>query len=398
MSREFSKLEVTSRLVDFGSSVVQLAQVTRAGVIVRHPLRSFGVAFVIAAAALIAAGMRDGLHMPFPPKPSLELWAACGLGGIGVFMIAYASRRLTIVTADGMRIVLPFVDQQFAMAVLECLREAIEAPEAHHHFRIDMAAKVITPMTRAEAPPIAARPLLPVEAPAAREPAVIPTPADIRAAIPARDPASGTGHPMASNGSARRLSDFPFPAPSSRDAAPAGFGSSPPAPVTNGAFGHDWREVHSTPAHGPPGYQNGASPPGTLEQDLIRRIESLPASIQPASNGMAAPLQPMGMPGPQARRDPISVPYQPVATDSGLGDLRNLMRFITLGSLQHKEALLDLLRVVEDHKLGGPTTREDADAHWQSFAEYVQEYLTSYDGLPELTARTGRHLAQAPRF
>lgn len=394
MSREFSKFEVTSRLVDFGSSVIQLAQVSRAGVTVQHPLRRVGVICLLAAMALLGAEMRNGFRLPFPPKASLELWGAFGLAATGVFMVAYAHRRLTIVTTDGARLVLPAADSQFALAVLGCLREAMQAEGTGAHYRIDMVTKVITP----------------IEGPAARQPdqapwpgaeeyavshpaqAQLPTPVDIRSALPPRDAGSpGLGHANHVNGVRLPEAFAPASAPARQFASP-----NPTASVSlNGSGGAEW------PGMAPASHtqQPSMSPQQTasLEHDLMRRIEALPSGMAPSSNGLAAPLQRVGADTPQPRGTPISVPFQPVAQDYGLSDLRSLMQFIMRANLQHKEALLDLLRVVEDHKAGGPTSREEADAHWQSFAEYVQQYLVGYDGLADMTLRAGRSLEPSLR-
>jgi hypothetical protein len=95
-----------------------------------------------------------------------------------------------------------------------------------------------------------------------------------------------------------------------------------------------------------------------------------------------------------AAREPLSLPAtMPAghARDDGQHDLAALMEHVRRADVQHKEALLDLLRVVEDY-YRGRATREDAVAHWRSFADYVVQYLSDVDGLIAYTERFGRHM------
>ena len=110
-------------------------------------------------------------------------------------------------------------------------------------------------------------------------------------------------------------------------------------------------------------------------------------------------------PGPAPAHAPMPPNQQPTfAAPPGMGgrphapagnrDLAQLIDFILRSEIQHKDTLLELLRVVEDHEMGGRTSREDALAHWKSFSDYVIQYLTGVDGLPVLTAQTARSLTR----
>jgi hypothetical protein len=79
------------------------------------------------------------------------------------------------------------------------------------------------------------------------------------------------------------------------------------------------------------------------------------------------------------------------ARDEGPHDLASLIEHVQRADLQHKDALIDLLRVVEDF-YRGRASREDAVAHWRSFADYVVQYLGDVDGLIAYTERFGRHM------
>jgi hypothetical protein len=337
MGKSHATVDITARTIDLGSSVLNVAHVTRAGMVVRHPLRLVGViSFVLAGAVLAADLIYLGNKITLPPKGSLLLWSASGLAALGTFMLAYATRRFVISLSDGGKVVLPTMDTQFAEAVTGCIRECMAPEQAATppNYRIDLTARTITP----RAAPVTARP--------ASE--AMPTqgwngnPATLHPAAMAMEQA-GSHH---SADGIRQLN---------------GAQQSPPAQGTS-----------------------------NLERDLVRRLEALqpagpPANGAPYANGAGVPM----------RNGPRATPGQFPARGPQIEELGQLIQYVMRANLQHKEALLDLLRVVEDHQKGGATTREDAEAHWQSFSEYVFQYLAGYDDLPVLTDRVGRSLGVA---
>jgi hypothetical protein len=386
MSKDISSIEVTPKIIDLGASVVPLANVTRAGIVVQHPLQSAGTwLLVLAGILLLFEASPFGSELRFPPRPSTLLWIVCGLGGLGVFMLAYARRRLVIATADGQRITLPPTDAQFAAAVTSCIREAVEHGAAGApHYRIDLGAKTIA--TLAGPPAVAAGTTSAYEAPAA---------------LPAN---GGMAHGMP-HGSAVSAG-LGRSGPPAGIALPPGLGQGTPILAPNGAHAAPSLSApreHTGPPTGPgagPGangvYRNGGGEPqGAFERDLVRRLDGLTAQSQAAAapqlghtGAYGAPPFGAGNPGmPGAvRPGQIAMPVD----DGGLGDLALLIQVVERANVQHKDALIDLLRVVEDHKRGGATSREDARAHWQSFAEYVQQYLGNIDGLADATQRFGQ--------
>ena len=383
MPRDISSIEVTSKVIDLGASVVPLAGVTRAGVVVQHPLQTPGTWLLVIAGILFAFEASPfGSGLRFPPKPSALLWTVFGLGALGVFMLAFARRRLVIATADGQRITLPPTDAQFAAAVTTCIREAIEhGGHGVPHYRIDLRAKNIATLAAAAPGQGSAAHAATAGAPQAAEAAAMPP--GFGAGIPQQaGQLPGAGAHAASAQTAHRN-----PGPGAMIALPAGMplGGQPAA---GGGF-TAVREQTGPPTKGSGAngaYRNGAGEvqPG-FDRDLVRRLDAVPGQAQAGSAGQLGLGFPAGGAAAMARPAPAPAP-----DDGGLKDLTALMQLLGRANVQHKEALLDLLRVVEDHKRGGATSREDARAHWQSFAEYVQQYLGNVDGLAEATQRFGR--------
>lgn len=382
MSKDITSIEITPKVVDLGASIVPLASVTRAGVVVQHPLQTPGTWLLVIAGVLLAFDASPfGSGLKLLPRPSVLMWMVCGLTSLAVFMLAYARRRFVIATADGGKVVLPQTDAQFSAAVTNCIREAIEhGTAAGPHYRIDLAQKSIATLAPAPAGAVASG--------AAPGLAAGETGAGASAAIVV--PGAGAALPGA-QGPARAGGFAGMPGLG----MPGGVAG--PAGMAAGAFGH----VRDTtgPTTGPPtgpqangAYRNGNDAPhGT---DLLRRLDGVIGGQQPQG---APQMNGLGMPGALPAGRPGGVPgglAAPATDDGGLRDLAFLMQVVDRANLQHKEALLDLLRVVEDHKRGGPTSPEDARAHWQSFAEYVQQYLGNVDGLPEATLRFGRAMGK----
>lgn len=415
MSREISSIEITPKVIDLGSSIVPLAAVARAGVVVQHPLQSMGVRLLGLAGVLLAFEASPfGSGFRFPPKPSVLLWAICVLAALAVFMLAYARRRLVISTVAGESITLPPADAQFAAAVTNCIREGVEQAGAGAiHYRIDLTQRTI-----ASVPPSGLRP---VSGPHAGEAAHI---API--GVPGH---GGSGHQPGTQAPIGGATSFALP--------PANGNTAPPyqAPAGLPGMGHGQpfaRENPGSPtgqpaggaiaAHGRPNgaangahpYRNGGAEPSGFDGELARRLDNLSvpahqAAAQSSYNngppiasyglpgGAAAGGQPIaGLSGLQGRPVATAAPMTLSPPDNGLGDLLALIRHVERADVQHKQALLDLLRVVESWRKGGATTREDAMAHWQSFADYVQQYLGTVDGLSEATHRAARGLAAEP--
>ena len=327
-------LEITPKLIDFGSSVIQLSQITRAGVTVQHPLRPAGWALLLVAAGLMGRELfLLGGKLALPANGSVAVWAACGAAALGIFMVAYARRSLLIATSDGARLLLPAGDASFAAAFTGCVRDAIEAgPNALGKFQIDISARTIERLPLHDAALLGrAATAASTDDIAARRPSTLAT----------AKPASALSGTATANGLTNGAR------------APLG------APLIT-------RQSEPLPTHG--ATTNTVTSNSTAKPaDLAARLATSAANLYPNIRG------------------------------DGLRDLTALMTWVSRSDVQHKDALLDLLRVVEDHEKGGSVTREDAQAHWRSFADYVQQYLGSMQELPDLTRRAGRGLGLPER-
>jgi Family of unknown function (DUF6232) len=335
MSRDFTKLEITPKLLDFGSSVVSVAQITRVGVFIERPLRLVGLVFLLGAAALLGREIfqMQGVY-EFPAHGSVMLWTACALAGIGIFGVSYARRRLLIATCDGARLVLSVNDSKFAVSVVTAIRDAIAADSfSPMRIQVDFKSRSIDRPASAERSSASSH----------RE-SVRPSKA-------------------AEEWLARQSKDAPVTSLLSDIQRPLGERTS--APLNGGAR---------------------VTSPATSRLDPIeQRLEALAGSAPLVDGATAADKAARN----GSTRSTLNAKR---VSANGSSDLAELIRHVGAAELQHKQALLDLLRVVEDYEKGGPISRDDATAHWRSFSDYVQQYLGSVDGLPDLTRRAGRSI------
>jgi hypothetical protein len=91
-----------------------------------------------------------------------------------------------------------------------------------------------------------------------------------------------------------------------------------------------------------------------------------------------------------AYRDRVAEAF--AAAEPAAGEIERLITFLEAREVPHKDALIGLLRVVDDHLMGGGTTRDEATAHWQSFVDYVTQYLSTIQGLSPLTKDVGARI------
>lgn len=342
-----SKLEITAKVVDLGDRVIQLHHIVSAGVHARHPFRILGLLLVAAGVAVVAGvGFMNGTAaFKLQSGGSLPLWIGFGAAGIGLFLSLYARRNLLIRTSDGVRFTLPANDDETATALIRQMRHAMESSGPAASYTQSPGAPAIL-----GAPEIAA---------VAQKPgAPLGLPQHPQQALVRAQPHSDVG---ASQAAGRHTEGY-----------------------TNGHAGRG--------AFGPSGPDG--MPLGEAASPGHRR----PAPNQHPSahaGGVAERRSVIGDPFQQsAAREPLSLPATLPASqvrDDGQHDLASLMDHVRRADVQHKEALLDLLRVIEDY-YRGRATREDAVAHWRSFADYVVQYLSEVEGLMGHTERFGRHM------
>lgn len=357
MADPSAKLEITPKVIDLGDKVIQLSHVTSAGHGATHPFRPVGFGLLVAAAGLIGfEGLTRGLSaFALKSGGTLSLWFGFAAAGIGLFLILYARRLLVIRTSDGARTILPSSDETASAALVERIRDAMEA-------RGD--------------PAVSERPRnQPLHVGTAPSEATLPNRTPAERALPAATPQSQPQAQIAAQPAYTQ---------------PLGVNRRTP-------------DAHHVNGHaGNPAFSIGAS------------RNDAPAASDTATAGGRRPLthqqalQPTG--GPSARvaqsaglnealqhatgRDALALPStQPTAPprDDGAHDLRLLIEHVRRADVQHKDALLDLLRVVDEY-FHGRASREDAVAHWRSFADYVMQYLSNVDGMMSHTERFGRHI------
>ncbi|MBS0244878.1 MAG: hypothetical protein JSS20_22125, partial [Proteobacteria bacterium] len=269
---------------------------------------------------------------------SLPLWLGFAAAGIGMFLSLFARRLLIIRTSDGARTVLPAGSDEIAAQLVLRIRQAIEAAG------VASSPALLPHIAQSEQPGIPVRTAPPQALP--QHPAQI-------AAAPARREPYANGH--------------------ARTGLPA---TNMPESLPFGDPGHAPRQTTM------PLGQHAAAPGRLQTAPPERRFQMAPPA-QSEPIGQLTAREPLALPATGAPTGP--------PRDDAPHDLATLIDHVRRADVQHKEALLDLLRVVDDY-YRGKASREDAVAHWRSFADYVIQYLSDVDGLIAHTERFGRHM------
>lgn len=324
--------QITSRTIDFGDRVVAVPQIAFAASRKGHPFKVLGVLLIVTAVALLAYEFVLGAGLTaLKSGGSTGIWATFVLAGLGIFGLVYQRRALVIGLADGSKIRVSGGSSAFQQRVVGCIGDAMRAEaDAPYDVAVDMNAGTID-----GAPPAA-----PMPAPYAGPNGAARNPPQRTATVPASLP----------------------PGAMPQDHMPA-------APYRNG---------HHAPLDTLEARLNTANPTRRTGPPASAPIEVQQSGEQPSWPNTGAPV---------TGQRPVREPSNPIR------DLDALVLFVRQSDIQHKAALLDLLAVVEDYLKGGGTIREDAVAHWQSFAGYVNQYLAGVDGLVPLTDRAGRPFA-----
>lgn len=395
MAEPQSKLEITPQVIDLGDKIIQLHHVVSAGRTAVHPFRLVGFGLIVIGLAMfgIELGLKGAAAFVLTGGGSLPLWLGFVAAGIGLFLSLYARRQLIIRTVDGVGTVLPAESDEAGAAIVLKIRQAMEAAAAASRAPASSMTSYPAPLS-SQATPLSAGPVPALGTgemapPRTGQPLGLP-PAAQQSITRSAPPAETTSPHTLPTG--RRIEPY-VNGHAGRGGPSAPPGSGPDAP------GHDanpsaQRRQMTSPAHtfqganeaqrhagaglgGPLGHQEGAahgsqsghqgSGPQASHQPPAREPLALPTTL------------PAGMLAAAASRD------------DGGRDLALLVEHVKNADVQHKDALLDLLRVIEDH-YRGRASREDAVAHWRSFADYVVQYLGEVDGLIAHTERFGRYM------
>ncbi len=144
-------LEITPRIVAYGSRLVQLHQVTSVQLASVSPWRGFGRLLIGLGGALLVAV----LALPRTASGSLGAgFAITGNGGpsvvglllLGLGLLAYFYNRdfLVIATADGEKLRITSHDQRFMMDVVDAIRAAMSAgPGSELHYVVNVVDRQI---------------------------------------------------------------------------------------------------------------------------------------------------------------------------------------------------------------------------------------------------------------
>lgn len=355
-------LHITPRVLDFGGRIVALHHVTSVAIRRSRPFFALGLVLMLAGAGFVGFEIWQRGFGELLKGGSTPLWLALVAVGIGIFAQIYQRRGLVISLSDRTQIPLEANREDFCQNLLTRFSEAIKArPDAPLHYVVDVGAQTIEIASDSDGPPFpGTTAVLPAAPPQDRRPP------DAR--LPGSPPANwsqAAGKPPAAMPLPHErppASDMPFSSANPlRPAAGAPTGAAPPLgqasrPPNGGAATAEWSQQSAKPAR--PTYVNGNGNGHT-----------------PPATGVLRPLTPT----------PLSNPAQ---------DIDQLMELVRRADVQHKDALLNLLGVVDDYVKGGATMQEDAVEHWQSFASYVHQYLADVDGLVPLTERAGRRFEQ----
>lgn len=365
MAEHHVKLEITPRVVDLGDRVIQLHHVVSVGRHSVHPLRPAGLVVMAIGLGLIGkeVATRGAAAFALQAGGSLPLWIGFAALGISIFLLLYVRRVLSVQTSDGRRVELATASETAATDFILRMRHAMEL---------------------AGGAAVAYRQGLP--------PSTVQSTGDPTVLSQRMAPSSGQARP---------------------DTMAAGMAAGPPSHSMQAESEPASAKTMPAGRHGG-GYANGhaggkglGSGAAQTEASSItdqalqayRRAGSGTASSKIREQSASAGTERRLAAGPEATTpatgsDPLSLPATlppGFARDDGAQDLHALMEHVRRADVQHKEALLDLLRVVEDH-YRGRASREDAVAHWRSFADYVVQYLSDVDGLIAHTERFGRHM------
>lgn len=380
MAGKYKRLEITPDLLDFGSMIVRVGHIASVGKTEHRPLRLVGIPLIIVALALLGyESLFNPAAFSLKARGSTVLWAACGAFAVGLFCLVYAQRCLAIQLAGGARLLLRVGSQTFTDRLIYELRRAMTADAAMPmHIVVDLVEEEIAAGAveevdahrfephSAQGPHSGAHP--PHHHPQAQGPVFGPPQG------PAHGPAgthlNGNAHPhphRGMNGMAR-----------GPELAPAG-------PLSHALPMQPAQ--HRGPNGQPVGQLNGAAPSLGPALQPGWQPHHLPGA-RPPPNGLGpVPHDPAPHYGPLHAGPPARAMPPPAARD-----ILALIEFVGRSDIQHRDTLIELLKVVEDHEIGGRTSREDARAHWQSFTDYVGEYLGNVDGLPQLTERAAASL------
>lgn len=375
MSETYSKLEITPKIIDLGTKVVQMRQVASVGYTLIYPLRRIATAlFILSACSVIFAGLAAGLPSLGSRDDRLLPLGLAAIAFIGaVVAYQYSVRFVTIATSDGDKLRLASASGEFLMGVMARIRETMTAPhDAPLHTTINITAGTIETNSLVDLTSIRVD-----QSPGAAVAGRDLTPATNGTALPHAQWPSG---PLR-NGHGGGVAGTPAGAhPHATTAPPNGYANGSYRPMqTNGRNGA--RDLHADS-------RRAAMRTGMAEAAAVLAGTGVGASF---GNQVTVSQAPGAVAiGGRAYGASIATRVQ----GAELQDVEALIGMVTRSGHPHQDALVGLLKVVHDHLATGRAGRDDARAYWQSFADYALKYLTGLEGVVALTERVARVFAR----
>ncbi|MBI1383960.1 MAG: hypothetical protein GC150_03495 [Rhizobiales bacterium] len=343
MSHASSRFEITDRVIDFGSHIVNLSQVTSVRVRRRSiPGMIVGLLLLLAGLGLLGLAVYSSVDAFVfgGPMNLLGLLAAVpglALALIGRYLLFELRSAVIVAASDGAKVAIPAAREELLVAVFQHIKQAIATENAVPSIRIDLSRGSIDTV-----------PALP--AGRAGEAQII-APHDERQGQTARGkPAQGHHHEHGQD--ARFEPDMVGDGGHLRQAQA---GASTAAYVNGGA------------EHGRAAGHGGTAAGGRAMQ----RAE--PSTTQPQHHNVHDRGH-VGVSMPTTRAN--ARPEQ--RTVAQIDDILVLM---DEAKVPYQDDLERMLFRVRSHLTGEGASREEAVNNWVAFAEYARDYLSGVEGL-----------------
>lgn len=351
MEERYSKLEITPKLIDFGSRVVQMKLVASAGIGTVYPLRFLFWPVLLVGLAVLAAGMAS-YGVVFNPITRQQETSGTGAVLSGAFLVlaaimlwVYSKRLLVISLAGNERIVLVEAKEQFLETIVGRIREAMVAPaDAPIHYTVNVSAETI-------------------------------------------QTGSIVDMSQAVDNSSTTISNSPGVVMGSPGAVAVGGSAS--GPIAAQAIGNAWATGSgpapvASPLAGPPGAQGGFG-----QQDTAAALTALVrGAVRPGSGSIVQ----AGAGGVATGGRVID---SEIVTQATVGhDLALMVTLIERSQIQDRTQILEYLRLMQRLANTGPTPSPEARKAWMTFFDYATKALTGVDGFMTLAMRVHRWFSQ----
>lgn len=331
MDERYSKLEITPKLIDFGSRVVQMKLVTSVGLGSVYPLRTLSKAIMLLTLLLVIAAMGQSQNVgPYQTAPTANakmlLWLASVVGALAAVATWFKEESLLVIMLAGSeKIVLAGIQGRFLEKLLDRVREAMVAPEnAPIHYTVNIKAETI------ETGALVDLSRTSIE----HSPGAAVVAGDAQAAVTTNGSAHANGRAVGTS------------------------------PATRAEPRH-----HATP---PP----LAATPAKMGPHSVRSavVSNSPAGIAIGGNVAASTV---------------------ISRASVGEDISALIALVEASSIADRQQVLEYLRYLRQLDAAGPARADDARASWARFFEYAVTALTGIDGFITIAERVHRWYSRA---